>query len=176
MSGGGSGTRHVCRRREHMPRTPPGTNHHHHNNKPTQTHLLQLKLSPAADVGIGVERRSDATSNGGGIHCGQAVGPTIASKALRSDGRYEWEKRPEARRVVVVEGSGSRKNLGQNLVALQGRQGPRNGGAEGSVGSGRFTLCCEALPLSAQPAAQLPGCSGKGPSSCLRPGATGTYL
>jgi hypothetical protein len=63
----------------------------------------------------------------------------------------------------LSRGLGPEKIWAKIWLRCKVRQGPRNGGAEGSVGSGRFALCCQALPLSAQPAAQLPGCSGKGP-------------
>jgi hypothetical protein len=120
------------------------------NAHTTKTYLLQLKLSPPADVGISVERRSDATSNGGGIHCGQAVGPTIAPKALRGDGCLEG-------RVVCGGCRGAQKKFGPKS-GCNGKQvgkGPEwNGGAEFNVGSGSsFTVRCRRRCLSAQSAA-----------------------
>ena len=172
--------------RTSCPAAPPDTQDKTSRPPHKQTYLLQLQLSPAAGIGISVERCSDAVSNGGGIHCGQAVGPTVASNALRGtaiSSRGEGQK-PKGGLVVVVEGSGSRKNLGQAKIWLRckGRQGPRNGGADVGtggrwmagrccpcrVGSRRFTLC---LPqaLSAQPADswQFAVCSGMGPGNVM---------
>lgn len=124
-------------------------------HKHMETHLLQLKLSPPAGIGISVERRSDAVSNGGGIHGGQAVGPTIASNALRGTSDFGCKRWPEAKRVGgwLSRGPGSRKNLGQNLVAEQVGKGPEMAGQMFWCGFGQVHAV---LPqaLSAQPAAR----------------------
>jgi hypothetical protein len=161
---GGPTRRHVSRRRAHKRHTAASMPHTKQQQPqqqqlpPTQTHLLQLKLSPPSDVGISVEGRSDATSNGGGIHCGQAVGPTIAFTAFRGDGRFGMEEMAGSQRGVrgrvCCRGVRVQKKFGPKSGCRAGRQGPRNGGAEVSVGSGCFCLVHAVSPLSEQPAAQ----------------------
>lgn len=56
---------------------------------------------------------------------------------------------------VVVEGAGSRKNLGQNLVASRSARAPKWRGRCFGVGSGRFTLCCPRRCQRSQPPASL---------------------
>ena len=40
------------------------------NGETATTHLLELKLSPPADIGVGIECRDDAALNRSGIHRG----------------------------------------------------------------------------------------------------------
>jgi hypothetical protein len=133
-----------------------------HPTRTTQTHLLQLKLSPPAGIGISVERRSDAVSNGGGIHGGQAVGPTIASNALRGTSDFGWKRWPEAKRVGgwLSRGPGPEK-IWAKIWLQAGRQGPRNGGADVLVWVRAGSRCVAPGAVSA--ASRRPACSDRGP-------------
>lgn len=57
------------------------------------TYLLELKLSTASNVGIGIECGSDAASNGCGIHL--AVCPSLEGVVLSCDGSYRGGDRAE---------------------------------------------------------------------------------
>ena len=53
------------------------------------THLLELKLGPATEIGIGVEGSGDTILNVEGIHRGLLFRPMLASKAV-------WRRRMSA--------------------------------------------------------------------------------
>lgn len=87
-----------------------------------QTNPLELQLGPLANVGIGVERGSDATSNGGGIHLGRLSDSLSHQYAGLNRRRRYWQGRGKDRnpkrglrlsRGCVVE---AKKNLGHNLL------------------------------------------------------------
>lgn len=50
------------------------------NNTQTPTHLLELELGPATDVGIGVGGADEPAANRGGIHRTRILKPTLASR------------------------------------------------------------------------------------------------
>jgi hypothetical protein len=79
---------------------------------------------------------------------GKLSGQLSHSRRFVGTAGLEWKKWPEAKGgfVVgfVVEGSGSRKNLGQNLVAEQVGKGPEMAGQKSvwvRAASAWFTLC-----------------------------------
>jgi hypothetical protein len=156
-----TGRAHTCR----LPTKQDGNNNNNNNNNKVETHLLQLKLSPPSDVGIGIERCCDAALNGGGIHRGQSCRADYRIKSASWRRRFcECRNGREPKGLfVVVEGSpGSRKNLGQNLVAKQQQccqAPPRMAGQKSRVGSGSVHVVLpQPLCQCSQPTDKLPGC------------------
>jgi hypothetical protein len=57
-------------------------NNNDNSNQPT-THLLELELGSATDVGVGVGGADEPAANCGGIHRTQILRPALASKTPR---------------------------------------------------------------------------------------------